>query len=88
MRRYRARCYGKIKQSHLDKLKDGITIDGIHYGEVDAKLESEQGANAWIEMFFRDRFYHADPHPGNLMALPGGVIGFLKNVFDPDWASG
>ena len=28
-------------------------------------------------MIFRDAFYHADPHPGNLMLMPGGVVGVL-----------
>jgi len=28
-------------------------------------------------MVFRDSFYHADPHPGNLMLLPGQVVGVL-----------
>lgn len=31
----------------------------------------------FVEMIFRDGFYHADPHPGNLMVLPGDVIGVL-----------
>jgi ubiquinone biosynthesis protein len=31
----------------------------------------------YMEMIFRDGFYHADPHPGNLMLLPGGVVGVL-----------
>jgi ubiquinone biosynthesis protein len=31
----------------------------------------------YLEMIFRDAFYHADPHPGNLMLLPGGVVGVL-----------
>jgi len=28
-------------------------------------------------MIFRDGFDHADPHPGNLMLLPEGVVGVL-----------
>jgi ubiquinone biosynthesis protein len=31
----------------------------------------------FLDMIFRDGFYHADPHPGNLMVLPGDVIGVL-----------
>ena len=31
----------------------------------------------YLQMIFRDAFYHADPHPGNLMLLPGGVVGVL-----------
>jgi ubiquinone biosynthesis protein len=36
-----------------------------------------RGANMYLQMIFRDAFYHADPHPGNLMLLPGGVVGVL-----------
>lgn len=35
------------------------------------------GANVWLEMIFRDGRYHADPHPGNLLLLPGGIVGVL-----------
>ncbi|QDT02089.1 putative protein kinase UbiB [Rubripirellula lacrimiformis] len=28
-----------------------------------------RGANVFLDMIFRDGFYHADPHPGNLMIL-------------------
>ena len=36
-----------------------------------------RGANLYLGMIFRDSFYHADPHPGNLMFLPDGVVGVL-----------
>jgi len=36
-----------------------------------------RGANMYLEMLFRDAFYHADPHPGNLMLLPDEVVGVL-----------
>lgn len=48
IRRYRARAYGVIGQGELDTLHDGVTIDGIRYGRIEAKLERQQGANAWI----------------------------------------
>jgi ubiquinone biosynthesis protein len=38
---------------------------------------ARRGANMYLEMIFRDGFYHADPHPGNLMVLPDGVVGVL-----------
>lgn len=38
---------------------------------------ARRGASMYLEMIFRDSFYHADPHPGNLMFLPDGVVGVL-----------
>lgn len=48
LRRYRARAYGRVSQEELDTLKDGITVDGVRYGSIDAQLERGSGANAWI----------------------------------------
>jgi ubiquinone biosynthesis protein len=45
---------------------------------VDTRAIAERGADAYMNMIFRDGFYHADPHPGNLFVLPDGeTIGFL-----------
>ena len=38
---------------------------------------ARRGAHLYLAMIFRDSFYQADPHPGNLMLLPGGVVGVL-----------
>lgn len=38
---------------------------------------ARRGANMYLEMVFRDAFYHADPHPGNLMLMPDCVVGVL-----------
>ncbi|WP_112479799.1 ABC1 kinase family protein [Vibrio variabilis] len=35
------------------------------------------GINMYLDMIFRDQLFHADPHPGNLWLLDGGVIGLL-----------
>jgi len=44
---------------------------------VDLDEFARRGANMYLQMIFRDAFYHADPHPGNLMLLTGGVVGVL-----------
>jgi 23S rRNA pseudouridine2605 synthase len=53
-RRYRARARGRIDQTRLDRLKDGITIEGIRYGAIEASLdkarEGPAGANLWITL--------------------------------------
>ena len=48
LRRYRARAFGRVTQEELDALKDGVVVDGVRYGAIEAKLESSKGANAWI----------------------------------------
>ena len=35
------------------------------------------GAASIIRMLYRDGFFHADLHPGNLMILPGPKVGFI-----------
>ncbi len=47
---YRARAYGEVTQEMLESLSDGVTIEGIRYGPIDANLERRTGANVWIEM--------------------------------------
>jgi len=38
---------------------------------------ARKAATIFLNMIFRDGFYHADPHPGNYMLLEGGVLGLL-----------
>jgi 23S rRNA pseudouridine2605 synthase len=54
LRRYRVRAHGTVTQAALDKLKDGMEIDGIRYGSIEATLEREQGSNVWIVMSLRE----------------------------------
>ena len=50
LRRYRARAFGRVTQEELDALKDGIDVDGVRYGSIDAKLERGGASNAWITL--------------------------------------
>jgi 23S rRNA pseudouridine2605 synthase len=49
-RTYRARAFGEVSQQQLEDLFDGVEIDGIRYGPIEANLERRTGRNQWIEM--------------------------------------
>ena len=49
-RTYRARAFGAVSQEQLEALIEGVTIDGMRYGSIDANLERSSGRNLWIEM--------------------------------------
>ncbi len=49
-RTYRARAFGEIQQSQLEDLIEGVEIDGVRYGSIDANLERGTGRNVWVEM--------------------------------------
>ena len=50
VRTYRARAYGRVSQAQLEELAEGVTIEGVHYGSINANLERRTGTNCWIEM--------------------------------------
>jgi ubiquinone biosynthesis protein len=60
-------------------------LEGINFNDaakldaqcVDREELSRRGAIVWMEMIFRDGFFHADPHPGNLLVLPDGALGII-----------
>lgn len=54
LRRYRVRAHGEVDQAALDKLKDGIAVDGVLYGSIEATLDRAQGHNVWITMGLRE----------------------------------
>ena len=51
-RTYRARAFGDVSQEQLEALIEGVEIDGVRYGSIDANLErgGSGGKNQWIEM--------------------------------------
>jgi 23S rRNA pseudouridine2605 synthase len=54
LRRYRVRAYGKVLQARLDGLRNGIVVDGVSYGAIEATLDREQGDNSWITFAMRE----------------------------------
>jgi 23S rRNA pseudouridine2605 synthase len=54
VRRYRARLHGEVTQALLDRLKNGVTVDGVRYGPVTAELERTKGSNAWAMLSLKE----------------------------------
>jgi 23S rRNA pseudouridine2605 synthase len=54
LRRYRVRAHGRIDPERLAALRDGITIDGVRYGPIEARIDREQGANLWLIFAIRE----------------------------------
>ena len=54
LRRYRVRVHGRIEESKLEGLQNGIVIDGFQYGPIQARLDRVQGSNAWLSIALRE----------------------------------
>jgi ubiquinone biosynthesis protein len=60
-------------------------LDGINVGDterlgqrkIDGNSFARRGAAVFVQMVFRDGFYHADPHPGNILVLAKEHVGIL-----------
>ncbi len=76
------RTYPELSSSRvlvMEKL-DGFPLSDqqrLAASDIDLSELAQVGANMYLDMIFRDGFYHADPHPGNLFLLEGGVLGVL-----------
>jgi 23S rRNA pseudouridine2605 synthase len=80
LRRYRVRAHGKVTQDQLDELRGGVTVDGIHYGPIEATLDREQPSNVWITFAIREGknrevrnvLRHLDLHVARLIRVSFG----------------
>jgi 23S rRNA pseudouridine2605 synthase len=54
LRRYRVRAFGEVTQADLDKLAEGIVIDGVKYGPVVADLERSKGMYSWATVTLKE----------------------------------
>ncbi|WP_339781068.1 pseudouridine synthase, partial [uncultured Thalassospira sp.] len=53
-RRYRVRVHGFIDDSKLKQLEEGITVDGVNYGSIQAEVDVQKGTNAWMTITLRE----------------------------------
>lgn len=54
LRRYRVRAHGAVTQAALDSLGEGVAVDGVLYGPIEAALERAKGENVWIAVALRE----------------------------------
>lgn len=63
----------------LERL-EGIKADdkaALERAGIDPRTVAENLGRQYLAMFLVHGFFHADPHPGNLLVQPGGAIGYL-----------
>jgi 23S rRNA pseudouridine2605 synthase len=54
LRRYRVRAHGRVTAERLAALAKGVTVEGVDYGPVEAALDHQTGANAWLTIGLRE----------------------------------
>ena len=54
-----------------------LELKTTHAAGYDLEEIARRGATICLEMIFSHGFYHADPHPSNILVMPDGVIGMI-----------
>ncbi len=54
IRRYRVRVYGVVDERGLADLRNGVEVDGVRYGPIEAAIDSRKGDNAWLTVALRE----------------------------------
>ena len=54
LRRYRVRVHGAVDERSLAALSQGVTVEGVRYGPIQAGLDSRQGGNAWLTVALQE----------------------------------
>jgi ubiquinone biosynthesis protein len=63
-------------QEHIEGIR-GNDLAAIDKAGLDRKVLAARGADAVLKMILVDGFFHADPHPGNVIYLPGNRIALI-----------
>jgi len=54
LRRYRVRIFGAPEPARLAALAQGVTVEGVRYGPIEAGLDSRKGDNCWLTVALRE----------------------------------
>ena len=54
LRRYRVRVHGGVNPASLRRLADGMVVDGIKFGPIEAAVDSVQRANTWLSVSLKE----------------------------------
>lgn len=63
-------------QERIDGIS-GDDVEAIERAGLDTRLIARRGVDAVLKMILEDGFFHADPHPGNVIYLPGDRIAMI-----------
>ncbi len=74
---YTEYCTPRVLTMDLLEGKKLSEAEQLRTAGYDVEQIAHRGAEIYMEMIFVHGFFHADPHPGNILLLPGNVIGLL-----------
>ena len=67
------KVYKQASSKHVLALEffDGLKVDKAVAAGMDGKIAAKNAVGVVIKMIFEDGFFHADPHPGNIIMMGG-----------------
>jgi 23S rRNA pseudouridine2605 synthase len=54
LRRYRVRVHGGVDPKKLVRLADGMVVDGVRFGPIEASVDSVQRSNTWLSVSLKE----------------------------------
>lgn len=54
LRRYRVRAFGSVREADLARLAEGVAVDGVLYGPIEATIDQSNGPNMWLTIGLRE----------------------------------
>jgi ubiquinone biosynthesis protein len=76
------RVYWEFTNDHVNVQEEivgleGVAPDKLRASGLDPRLLAARGADTVLRMVLEHGYFHADPHPGNVLFLPGNRIGMI-----------